>query len=543
MAGPIRIAVLANASQARRELATVETRSERVAKVTAKAGKIAGAGLLALAVGAGFAAKAAAEDEAAQSKLAQTYRTAARATDAQITASEKWIAVQGKVLGIADDDLRPALGRLAAATGSVDKAQQLASLAFDVSAGTGKSLAQVSEALAKAHQGNIGALSRLGVRTRDASGKTLTLDKITKNLAKTYSGAASKAAETTAGKQRRLAVQMGELKEQIGAQLLPVMAKLADLGLKIADYTSRHSKAVTIAVAVLGTLAVVTYATSKAIAVYNAVQAIQAINAKRAAAGQRLLNLSLLANPVVLVVAAVVALVAGFVILYKRSEKVRDITNKVFDVLKKVGKFVGGLLLGYVKLQAKAWLTFGIVAIGALKSLLSAAFAVFGGILKAAEKGLGWIPGVGGKIKAARKAFENFGDGTIAVLNTVQGKLRDTRTAVDNLGEGKTKPKIDTTSIDGAQRKADKLLATLGKIGPAGAVGPAGPRRPATLPGTSIGPATRTLADFTTSGSQTVQFAATIRITADQLTQLQRGRAIRADLDAWDAAKEGRVAV
>ena len=71
---------------------------------TLAVGALAAAGL--------SAAKAAIEDEAAQAALARQIRRTTKATDAQIAANEDWISTQGKLLGVTDDDLRPALAGL-----------------------------------------------------------------------------------------------------------------------------------------------------------------------------------------------------------------------------------------------------------------------------------------------------------------------------------------------------------------------------------------------------------------------------------------------
>ena len=199
--------------------------------VAAKAGKIAVLGLAAGVAAAGVAlyssAKAAVADQAAQVKLAKQLQNSAGATREQISATEDWITKQGVALGVTDDDLRPALSRLVAVTKDVDKAQRLASLSMDVSAGTGKSLKQVTEALAKAQNGNLVGLSKLGVATKNADGSTKSLKDITEQLAQTYEGQASSAANTAEGKFGRLKLIFDETKESIGSKLLPVLTDMA----------------------------------------------------------------------------------------------------------------------------------------------------------------------------------------------------------------------------------------------------------------------------------------------------------------------------
>lgn len=203
-------------------------------KSSGKLKKFAVVGAAAAAAGALMAGKAligmakgAMEDQKAQTLLAATLKNTTGATDKQIASVEDWITAQGKALGVADDDLRPAMQRLAEATGSVTEAQKLSSLAMDISAGTGKSLKTVSEALAKAQMGQVGGLSRYGIATRDASGEMMNFDQVVKKASKTFEGQAATAAGTLEGKMGRLQLMFDETKETIGAKLLPIAEKLA----------------------------------------------------------------------------------------------------------------------------------------------------------------------------------------------------------------------------------------------------------------------------------------------------------------------------
>lgn len=201
-----------------------------------KVGKAALVGFATAGIAAGKVmyefAEAAVEDEKSAALLARTLKNTTGATNAQVASVEDWISAQGKLYGVTDDDLRPALSKLAAATGSITKSQKLASLAMDVSAGTGKDLSSISLALAKAQNGSLAGLGRLGVATKDAAGQTKTLTQITDDLAKKYKGAASTAADTASGKFQRLKVDMSELGESIGYKLLPYANDLGDWLLK-----------------------------------------------------------------------------------------------------------------------------------------------------------------------------------------------------------------------------------------------------------------------------------------------------------------------
>lgn len=172
------------------------------------------------------AAHNALEDENASRRLAIALHNTTGATAAQTAGVEDWISKQGLALGFSDDKLRPALQRLAQSTHDIGKAQQLTSLAMNVAAGSGKDLETVSAALAKAQNGNMGALSKLGIRIKDVHGKTMSLDAVTKDMAKTFNGQASAAAENAQGRFARLGIQWDEMKEQLGYHLLPALSRL-----------------------------------------------------------------------------------------------------------------------------------------------------------------------------------------------------------------------------------------------------------------------------------------------------------------------------
>ncbi|HEY9415279.1 MAG TPA: hypothetical protein VIQ30_11000 [Pseudonocardia sp.] len=231
MAGPIRISILADAGKAKSEIGEVDSKLSRLARGgmrLAGAGALAlGAGTVALGAGLLTLAKGAAEDDAAQRTLAKTLKNTTRATDEQVAALEDYISKTGVATGVTDDEMRPALANLLRATKDQTKAQKLMDLALNVSAGTGKDLGAVTTALAKAQLGSTGALAKLGIATKDASGKALSFDKIQKNLAKTFAGQSATAADTLTGKYARARLVLAELGETVGAKALPLLTKLS----------------------------------------------------------------------------------------------------------------------------------------------------------------------------------------------------------------------------------------------------------------------------------------------------------------------------
>ena len=200
-----------------------------VAKVSA----LAFAGLGAATTKFGFdAVKAAAQDQKAQLKLATTLQNVTGATDQAIAATEQFITAQQFATGVSDSELRPALETLIRATGDVSKAQDILKLGLDISAGSGRDLAGVSLALAKAQGGQFTSLQRLGIIIPENIKKSKDFGKVQEYLNGLFGGQAAVAAGTYEGKLAILGQRTGELKESIGASLLPALTSLVDYIIK-----------------------------------------------------------------------------------------------------------------------------------------------------------------------------------------------------------------------------------------------------------------------------------------------------------------------
>jgi hypothetical protein len=207
----------------------------KYSKAMAKSFAVAGAAAGAYAIKIGIdGVKAAVEDEASQKQLAEALKNTTNATDAQVKATEDYITKQQLAFGVADTKLRPALANLARATGDVGKAQQLTNLAMDISAATGKDLETVSLTLAKAYNGNIGALTKLGIPLDENIKKTKDFNVVQDELVRLFGGAAKANTETYAGQLAIVTERVGELKESIGVALLPTMKTLLEEVNKVA---------------------------------------------------------------------------------------------------------------------------------------------------------------------------------------------------------------------------------------------------------------------------------------------------------------------
>jgi len=197
------------------------------------AGKVGKAFVIAGAAAAAFAVKigvdsvtAAIADEKSQTLLANSLRNTTGATDAAIAATETYIDQIQRTFGVVDDELRPALGKLASITGSITDAQKLLGLALDISAGGSVDLGSATNAVTKALQGNYKALRNMGVPITDAMVKSKDLNAVLAITAKTFAGAAAARANTFEFRMTRLNIALDEAKETLGTALLPTLEDL-----------------------------------------------------------------------------------------------------------------------------------------------------------------------------------------------------------------------------------------------------------------------------------------------------------------------------
>jgi hypothetical protein len=197
-------------------------------------GKKAGLAFAAAAAAAGAYAikigvdgvKAAIEDEQAQVKLAKALENSTGATQDQIKAVEANILKMSLSSGVADEQLRPALARLARSTGDVEISQKLLNQALDISIATGKPVETIANALGRAYDGNTVALGKLGIGLSAAELKTMSFTDVQGKLSELFGGAAAANADTFAGRLAILKVTFDEAKESVGAKLLPILQQL-----------------------------------------------------------------------------------------------------------------------------------------------------------------------------------------------------------------------------------------------------------------------------------------------------------------------------
>jgi len=186
----------------------------------------------------GLAIKAASEDQKSQEQLKIALENTVGATRLQIASVEDSVTALMYQTATNDEELRPSLSKLVRATGDVTQAQKLLKLALDISAGSGRDLTTVSTALAKAATGSFTSLTRLGVPLDQNAVKAKDLDGVIGSLASSFAGAATKNAQTFEGQLRNLKIAMGEIQENVGKQLIPILSDYATVLVNITTETA-----------------------------------------------------------------------------------------------------------------------------------------------------------------------------------------------------------------------------------------------------------------------------------------------------------------
>src|SRR6478752_939697 len=203
-------------------------------------------GLAADAVGGfisqlGEAGQAYRDDQVSQTKLQNVLKNTVKGFDGNTDAIETYAGAQQK-LGFQDDDIRDSIGQLVGITHDQTKAMELNTLAQDLARAKGLDLAQATDIVTKAAQGNGKALKGLGIDVSGATTAAEFLDAAQKNV----QGSAAAWAETSEGKQAAAQAKQAEAWEKIGSVVdrvtsvvMPIAAEaftvIADIILNVAD--------------------------------------------------------------------------------------------------------------------------------------------------------------------------------------------------------------------------------------------------------------------------------------------------------------------
>jgi len=192
---------------------------------------VAGLGIGALAAGVSFM-KSAAEEQVGMDRLRTAVENTGRAWDEHLNGViEAGISMMEKSTAFSDGDMRDSLALLVSSTGDVQDAQDRMRIAMDLARGTGMDLVTASKLLGKVTDENIGVLGRYGITVKKGADATDLLDEVTRR----FGGQAEAFAKTATGQWQIFNNQVDNLKEDIGAGLLPLFTEGAKLATGFID--------------------------------------------------------------------------------------------------------------------------------------------------------------------------------------------------------------------------------------------------------------------------------------------------------------------
>ena len=383
----------------------LETAGEKAQFAIKKAAIPAAAAIAGLGFVAVDAVKAFAEDDAAAQKLATTLTNVTGATDKQVQSVEDFITQTSIAAAVADDDLRPALDSLVRGTGDVAQAQDLLGLALDISAGTGKDLGLVSDALSKAYNGNFAALKKLDPALAGLIAEGADADTVFGRLAGTFENQASKQANTTQGRFKSMSIALGETKEAIGAALIPILDKLLPKLQSLGNFVRDNTGLIVTIGLVIGTFAAGIIAANAAIAIYNTIQAVTLALNTALTTSFSALWVATGAVIILGIVAALIALQAKFDIFGKLIDGLKVAFKLWWEYVKTIWGYISGIFTtGFNALSGVVSAWYGGVRkyidalYGAFKSVFNAIASIWNNTIgKLSFKVPSWVPGIGGK--------------------------------------------------------------------------------------------------------------------------------------------------
>lgn len=383
-----------------------------------KASRVATAALIGMGTAfAGFAAiglKEAEQTEQAFNKLGVTLSNLGINTEKNRKQIENLASSYIK-LGFADDIAATAFNKLLIATGDVNKSQEMLALSADLARVKNIGLTDAASILAKASQGSARAFKEMGISIDTTIPKSEGIAKAFDQLEQKIGGQAVAYTKTFKGQLAVLKETFLDNAETIGQALLPYLTRLVQAFASGIDFVKRNAQAfklfggiivgLTIAIAsynaTVKTITFVTNVWSKATAFAKGVLALFTKQ-------QHAANAAMKANPIGLIVSAVMLLIGAFIMLWNRSEPFRKLVIQI-------GKAGLAAFSAIIPIIGRVFEAIAKIVTGPLRALLTA---------------LSKLPGVG---KYAKAGLDIINKGLDGISNMADGAAKKAAELAGNL--------------------------------------------------------------------------------------------------------------
>lgn len=322
------------------------------------------------------------------------------------------------------------------------------SLAADLAATMGGTTTDAVNALTSALKGEADPAEALGLNLKDSAVKAQMAadgtDKLTGSaydaakaaailaLAHKQAGAATGAfareSDTAAGSSQIAAASFEDAQAALGESLLPVIVFAAQAFADLTNWMKENSQVVLIVAAVLGTLAAAILVVNGAMAAFNFIMA---------------------ANPVVLVIIAIAALVAGIVVLWNTSDGFRAAVigmweaisgaaitawNAISSAASAVWNAITGVITGAVSVVTNLFNSLKSLATGVWTSISSAASSAWNSISSTVAAVIGGIGSIINSLLAtASAAWNGIKSAGEAVFNSIRSIATSAISAISGI--------------------------------------------------------------------------------------------------------------
>lgn len=417
--------------EATRQLEGINGKIQGMSKQLRIAGGImmgVGAGITAVL---GSAMKAAAEEEAGIIKMSTAMHNMGIEYDQVKDSLEGWIDAQQQKTAIADSDQREALATLITMTGDLTQAQDLLTVAMDLSAGTGKDLGSSTTILGYALAGNWGMLNRM----LPAMASLKTEEEKWAFLREKFAGQAEAYGQTMAGQMQLLKNNIGDIKETVGGFIVEAVAPLVQnvqaVIQNIKGWAAEHPELMRTIVLVTGVVGLLLIPLGGLLMILPSLAA----GIKLVSGALALLNF----NPVVLGITLLVVAVAGLALAWKNNwGNIRGITENVVNAI----------------VHAFAWL-WDKILIGVEWAFKAITWQIRAFALLLSKVPIDAVSNFGDKIldglKAADDAIENFRQNSVANMQNFQADFGSASS------EAKDESDKMTTGVDSASMSIGDL--------------------------------------------------------------------------------------
>ena len=330
----------------------------------------------------GDATKEAADHEAGVAKLEQAYKNAG-VPMGDFKSSLEEIDTTSRRTGQSAEDNIAAYTTLVTATRDAATAHHELGTAQDLAAYKGVSVQEAAVAITRAQEGNTRALKEMGIATTDAAGKQLPAAELMGKLEEAVHGQADAFGDTASGQMARYKESLDQAKISVGEALLPALQKVLDILQPVFSWLSNNTAVLQVLAPIVAVVAGAVVALTLAMKVWAVVQWA--------------VNIAMDANPIGLLIVAIIGLVGGVIWAYTHLNVFKQIVNDAWAVLRMLGDWILAhwwvivdVMLGPLGLL--------LTNLGRVKQIIEDVIGALKRVGDAVSSALGWlgkIPGAG----------------------------------------------------------------------------------------------------------------------------------------------------